>query len=356
MNNSIPQERGASWRQILSADAYFSTEDATLLHFGSPEQELRQAVNGSLVTPLPQFACIEAEGAEARAFLHAQFTNDVQNLPENTAQFSAWCTAKGRMLANFILHPYPAAAGEKFRLLLATELVPTILKRLRMYVLRSKVALTDHTNVLGHLGLAGTDTPAVLGALGLSVPEENMRLTLMDNNVTLLTLPDGRYILSAPWPALPELWQQLSARLPPVGVPVWQWLDVRAGLPWVGGATTEAFVPQMMDFEKMGGVSFKKGCYPGQEIIARSQYLGQIKRHLYRVESKRPLASGEDLFSPTSPGQSVGKVVTAAPTLVGACTALAVVLENAAPDLRQNDADGPKLQATAVYKADESGA
>lgn len=325
--------------------------------FLNPEPEIQQAATGAPFVTTLNLASLEISGADARVFLHNQFTSDVKSLEIGQAQLSAWCTAKGRMVANFILYPL---SGDVFRLLLPLELLPGFIKRLQMYVLRSRVKLTslsvaqDAAGAQGQLGLSGTHAADALTALGLPVPETPLSVATL-NETSIIRLPDGRFILSAPLESLHHFGEQWSTRIQPARQTAWEWLDIRAGLPWITRATTEAFVPQMMDFEKMGGVSFTKGCYPGQEIVARSQYLGQVKRHLYRLASQHPLTPGEDLHSPASPDQPAGKVITAAAATdtltnaTGSYAALAVVLKSAAADLRQGSNDGASVQATPVY-------
>jgi folate-binding protein YgfZ len=332
----------ASWQHALNARRH-PDNPAEILHFGHPEEELRQAVAGTILTPLPQLACITASGADARDFLHGQLTNDVKSLPEGQAQLAAWCTAKGRVLANFILYP----SDDVFYLILSAELLPAVLKRLQRYVLRSQVELSDLSAGLGHLGLSGPDAETALADIGLPAPELPMRVA-RQGDARVVRLPDHRFILSAAQESLPGLWQALSSRIQPAGSPVWRWLDIRAAFPWITGATTEAFVPQMMNFEKLGGVSFQKGCYPGQEIVARAQYLGEIKRHLYRLQSPVALSPGENIHAAASPDQAAGKIIVCAPEPEGQYTALAVALDACAHDLRQGAPNGPRLLADAV--------
>jgi folate-binding protein YgfZ len=264
-------------------------------------------------------------------------TSDVKSLQEGQAQLAAWCTPKGRMLANFILYP---EAEDVFGLILSAELLPDILKRLRIYVLRSQVELTDLSADTGCLGLSGPKAAAILEEAGFSVPQAPMEVTLRDDT-RLIGLPEQRFILFAAQESLPDLWRQLSARISSVGHLAWRWLDIRATFPWITGVTTEAFVPQMMNFEKLGGISFQKGCYPGQEVVARAQYLGEIKRHLYRIQSPAALLPGETLCSLGAPGWTAGKVIVAAPDPEGQHVALAVVLDAFVDDLHQGAPDGP---------------
>ena len=144
------------------------------------------------------------------------------------------------------------------------------------------------------------------------------------------------------------LWQKLSIKARPAGIPAWRWLDIQAAFPLVTLATKEEFVPQMADFEKIGGVSFHKGCYPGQEVVARTQYLGKVKRHLYRLTSEQTLKAGDVLHSPDNPDQSCGMVMTAAASPAGGYEALAVVQSNFSGNVRLGALDGPKVSATAV--------
>lgn len=333
-----------TWLQTLSGlGATFTPDNTDVEHFGNPAHELSAAAQGTVLVPLLHFSCIEASGSDAKAFLHGQFTNDLNHLQAGQAQLSSWCSAKGRMLVSFINYPQE----ENYRLMLATDLLPTTLKRLQMFVLRSQVKLVDLSQTLGHLGLAGSGAGAALEAAGLPVPVTPMATQRLDQT-SIIRLSPGRFIIAAPLTELTALWQKLAGRATPAGLPAWHWLDVQEAFPWITGPTREEFVPQMADFEKMGGVSFHKGCYPGQEIVARTQYLGKVKRHLYRIKSPVPLLPGEELHSPASPDQSAGKVVTCAPNPDQGFVALAVVLAPAAEDLHQGSASGPQLQAEAV--------
>ncbi len=333
------------WLQHLTTlGARLNPDGTEITDFGQPEQELQAAAQATILVPLVQFSAIEAHGEEAKSFLHGQFTNDVNHLQPGNAQLSSWCSAKGRMLVSFLNFNL----GERYRLVLSQELTPAILKRLRMFVLRSKVTLEDQSATLGFLGLSGPQAGAALQAAGLTVPEASLSTTTQDDTL-VLRLPDGRFMITAPLETLPQLWASLASQATPAGLPAWQWLDVQAPLPWVTGSTQEEFVPQMADFEKLGGVNFQKGCYPGQEVVARTQYLGKVKRHLYRLKSPVALLAGEDLHSPASPDQAAGKVVNCAPDPAGGYAALAVILAGTAEDLHQGAMTGPVLQATAVH-------
>lgn len=311
--------------------------------FGDPAGELLAAAGGSIVVPLAHLGLIDCAGEDAKSFLHNQLTNDINHLAPSRAQLAAWCTAKGRMIASFFV--WQGDAG--YRLALASELVAPVQKRLQMFVLRSQVTLTDRSHEIALLGLAGPQAAAALVAAGLPLPAAVLD-TASAGATQVLRLAEQRFIVAIPVTAAPALWPQLTATLRPAGTPAWRWLDIAAGLPLITGATREEFVPQMADFDKLGGVSFHKGCYPGQEIVARTQYLGKVKRHLFRIASALPLAAGTSLHSPENPDQSIGMIATAAPAPTGGYAGLAVIQSNFAASARLGAIDGPAIQASAV--------
>jgi folate-binding protein YgfZ len=334
-----------NWRSFLeSTEAVFAGDTSEISSFGDGAGELQAAGRQTVIVPLTHLAMIEAGGEEAKSFLHSQFTSDVNHLADGQAQHAGWCSAKGRMQASFVLWH----TGARYHLVLAADLLEATLKRLKMFVLRAKVTLAADEQIL--LGLSGPQAAAALADAGLAVPEDVLQ-TAAANGCTVLRLDAGRFIVAAPAAAAPDLWQKLTLKARPAGTPAWRWLDIQAAFPLVTLATKEEFVPQMADFEKIGGISFHKGCYPGQEVVARTQYLGKVKRHLYRLSSGVPLQAGDDLFSPENLDQASGKVMSAAPTPDGGFAALAVVQSNFAANLHLGSREGPQLQAVAVNPA-----
>ncbi|MDR1648448.1 MAG: folate-binding protein [Zoogloeaceae bacterium] len=326
--------------------------------FDTREAEFCAASAGKTVlAPLPHLAVLEISGDDALSFMQGQFTQDLRPLRAGVARYAAWCSAKGRMLANFLVAPLPCAE-KRFYLILAADLVEATLKRLPMFVLRAKVRIAAVPLLV--LGLAGEETAAALQMLGLNTPPPpavaqdatpEATLTFSSDGFVVIRLPEAepRFLLLLPPEKGAELWPRLATMAQPVRAALWQGLDVRAGFPWITAATREAFVPQMADFAPLG-VSFKKGCYTGQEIVARTQHLGKVKRHLYRLASSSPLVPGEPLYSPAcadQPGSIAGTVVTVAPGEDG-YAALAVLLETGAGDLRQGGANGSVLTASLV--------
>ena len=333
------------WHDFLAAvGAQFAADARDISHFGNAAGELQATASGTVLVPLTHLGLIDAAGEEAKSFLHNQLTSDINHLAEGQAQHSAWCTAKGRMLASFVIWRRDGA----YRLALAAELEEAILKRLQMYVLRAKVKNSDVSADYALVGVAGPQAEAALAAADLAVPAEAMT-TARTADVIVIRLDAQRFVLEVPAASTADLWKQLAGQATPAGTDAWRWLDVQAALPVVTGPTKEEFVPQMADFEKIGGVSFHKGCYPGQEIVARTQYLGKVKRHLYRLTSTQSTAAGADLFSPGNPDQACGKVVSAAPSPTGGYVGLAVIQANFADDVRLESREGPAIQVSAVH-------
>ncbi len=333
-----------NWRSFLeSTDAVIDGASNEILHFGDAAAELKAAQTLTVLVPLTHLGQLHAAGDDAKTFLHSQFTSDINHLGADQVQHSAWCSAKGRMQASFIVW----RDGENYQLALAADLQEAAQKRLQMFILRSKVKLSSQTETHVLLGLAGPQAGEALADAGLPCPTAAMTCAT-SNGVQVLAMEAGRYIISAPFEAMPALWQKLSIKARPAGLPVWRWLDIEIGFPLITLATKEEFVPQMADFEKLGGVSFHKGCYPGQEIVARTQYLGKVKRHLFRLTSNTPMQAGGDLYSPDNLDQACGMVVSSAASPNGGFVALAVVQSNFATNVHLDSREGPLVEALAV--------
>ncbi|MGH8765606.1 MAG: YgfZ/GcvT domain-containing protein [Burkholderiales bacterium] len=233
---------------------------------------------------LEQYGLLQASGADARAFLHAQLTNDIEHLAPGNARYAGWCTAKGRLLASFLVVPH----ADGFLLQLSRDLVPAVLKRLPMFILRSKVKLADVSGQWVQYGV-WDEAPGV----PLAVTESN-------GNISICIEPGRSLVFAAG-----------DAYTPDRSGDDWALAEVRAGRPLIVQSTQDQFVPQMVNLELAGGVDFRKGCYPGQEIVARAQYRGAVKRRMYRLRGET-LKPGQELFSDDTPGQASGTVVNAA--------------------------------------------
>jgi hypothetical protein len=250
------------------------------------------------------------------------------------------------MLANLVLWQ---AAPQSFRALLPAELADGVTRRLRMYVLRSKVTITA---LDGEACLTGVGGPAgetvLLQALGVA-PAAVFGVAAADG-ATVLSLPGPRYVVVAPPRETGELRGRITRHARPVGTAVWGWLTIDAGVPVVTQATQEQFVPQAVNWDVLGGISFRKGCYPGQEIVARTRYLGRLKERLYALHTAGPALPGTRIFGSVFGDQACGTVVNAAPAPEGGTTLLAVVQIAAAEarDLRLGAIDGPRLDPRAL--------
>lgn len=307
--------------------------------FGNPAEELLRARAGSLLTPLTDIGLIRASGPDAATFLHNLLTNDIEGLPKDGVRRCGLCTPKGRLLASMLVwHD-----GDDLLIAVAADIHAALLKKLSMYVLRAKVKLTDASDACVLLGLSGPDAAALIGEIGGTLPPAMKSVEIPQGRI--LRLGDMRFMLAIDASTVPAVWERLAARAAPAGLDAWHWLDIVAGLPQITLATQEAFVPQMINFETdaVGGVSFKKGCYPGQEIVARAQYLGKVKRRMYRarIESAATLpAAGAHLYAPETGDASCGQIVNATPAPGGGHDVLAV-LQTACADAGEVHLDSP---------------
>ncbi|MDE2598454.1 MAG: folate-binding protein YgfZ [Rhodocyclaceae bacterium] len=295
-------------------------------HRGHLLDETRAA---TIAVPLVDSALIRASGEDNAAFLHNLLTNDVTGIPADGVRYAGFCTPKGRLLATFLIwHD-----GADLWLQTAADIQPTMQKKLSMYILRSKAKLHDGAegeNARVLIGLAGPQAAGALAALKLGTPPGVNQVAAIAGGQVLGVAHD-RYVLALDVPAAKTAWPTLKEYAIPAGLNAWRLRDIADGLPRVVAATQEQFIPQMVNFEAVGGVSFKKGCYPGQEIVARTQYLGKIKRRMYRATVAAPAVAGQDLYAPETGEQSCGNVVIAAQTADNAWECL-VVLQSSAYD------------------------
>jgi len=279
-------------------------------------------------------ALVAVTGDDARPFLQGQFTSDVEALGVGDAQWSGWCTAKGRLVATFLV----LRRANGFLLMLPAEIAAAFAKRLSMFVLRSKVKIADASGELARFGIAGEGAASLVRARWGGVPAPMK--SLERDGATCVAIDEERFVAFGA--------AALAAGFPRGTQDQWEWALIQAGVPVVLAATQEAFVPQMANLELVGGVSFKKGCYPGQEIVARTQYRGILKRrmalaHVGAGERPQP---GQNVYSAAFGEQSAGTIVNAAPSPAGGYDALVVAqvesLERG--DLRWKSPDGPAME------------
>ena len=308
------------WTDFLaSRGALLDRQSVT--SFGDPAGELAAARDHAVVCDLAPMAVLRVAGPDATDFLQGQLTNDVLSLAPGASQLTAWCSPKGRMLANFLVRRIDSAA---FDLMLPVTLLEAVRKRLSLFVLRSKLTISDVSGASVRLGVGGPDASvAIRGVLG-DVPALLRSMTTTDGAV--VALPGGCFVVHTGPQQATELWDRLAAAARPAGFPVWQWLTIQAGVPVITLPTTDRFVPQMANWDALDGVSFQKGCYTGQEIVARTQYLGRLKERLVlaHVDGEVP-TPGDRLHSPAFGDQPCGTVVNAASAPGGGADLLAVL-------------------------------
>jgi len=330
------------WDDFLSQRGARIDAD-TVQHFGNAAAELRAARDGNVMVPLTHLGLIACNGEDAQSFLHGQLSNDIKLLAPERSEYAAYCSPKGRMLANFLVW----REGEAYCLQLARSLLPAIQKRLSMYVLRSKVKLNEASEARLSFGLSGSGARTALQELFPALPQQAHQVMRHPDHGTLIALPGNRFQLIAEAEAARRLWQMLAATLTPAGTPCWEWLEIRNGIPLLTSATQEQFVPQMANMELIGAVNFKKGCYPGQEIVARTQHLGQIKRRmvLAHMEGNSMPQPGDELYSSLLDGQESGMVVNAQAAPEGGYDLLAVLQTSSigSGSVHFKAADGPAL-------------
>ncbi|SAL78756.1 folate-binding protein YgfZ [Caballeronia arvi] len=292
--------------------------------------------------PLTQFGVIDVKGEDAAAFLHTQITNDVQHLDASTARLAGYCSPKGRLLGSFLMW----RTADTVRLLIAQDVQAAVQKRLSMFVLRSKAKLSDATPEIAAVGFAG-DVRAALSGIFDALPD-GVHVKVEGPHGALIRVPDAahrpRFLWVGPKADVETQLAKLEGKLARVPEAMWDWLDIHAGEPRITQATVEQFVPQMVNFDVLGAVNFKKGCYPGQEIVARSQYRGTIKRRTALAHADSATA-GAELFHSDDPGQPCGLVVNVAPGEGGGVDCL-VEVKLAALDngtVHVGSAEGPAL-------------
>lgn len=337
------------WKAFLqNAGAEFDA--GGVASYGNPPRELSIAITGNVFADLSHYGLIAVHGDDAGEFLQGQLTNDVRKVDPQHSQLSGLCNPKGRLLANFRIFRH----GDSYYLCLPEDMIETVISRLRMFVLRSRVTLEEAGDTFVHLGLSGEDPQTELQAFAGPLPEEIGQVSARDSLI-VIRVPGiyPSYEVFTTTDQAMSLWQKLNVRSAPVGAEAWRLLDIQAGIPMIGPQTREAFVPQMINLQLIDGVSFKKGCYTGQEIVARMQYLGKLKRRMYRahVDANTAPLPGDELFCAADSEQSCGQLLSVAAHPDGHYALLVVAqisrAESGEP-LHLGGVDGPPLTLEAL--------
>ena len=330
----------SSWRQALT-ERGARTEGDRVTGFGDSQREVQPGAVATTLTALLSQGLIIASGEDAQAFLQGQLSNDITRVSRSRAQLAAYCTPKGRVLATLLLWN----TEDGYVLELPRELCDSIRKRLQMYVLRSRVQLTDASDQPAVIGLVGPDAAVVVRSeLGIALSSDYD--VAQSNGLTAIGLPGGRVQVIADVVRGVETWDRLARSCVAVGEEIWDAHAVAAGIPAITAATQDQFTPHMLNLDLVGGVSFDKGCYTGQEIVARTQYLGQVKRRLARFATTARAVPGTPVYADAAP---VGLVVNAACSQAGEFELLAVTQtqatqRSAGGAVLRLGADGPALR------------
>lgn len=300
----------------------------------------------AVVAPVPGLGLLTFEGPDAAAFLHSQLSSDVIAMVPGSVGWSSYNSPKGRMLGSLLLW---RRAPDAFAALVAQDLAEALARRLSMFVLRAKVVIADLSAAGQRFGVAGAGArDAIAAALG-DAPAPAQGIAIAE--CLVIATPDGRQVVHAPEALATTVGAQLAARAQAVPADHWDWLAIAAGVPLITRATQDRFIPQSANWDLVGGINFRKGCYPGQEIVARMQYLGRLKERLLAFHVAAPVpAPATPIFAATFGDQACGTVVNAAAAPGGGSDLLAVVQWAALDDagLHLSTPDGPPLSPRAL--------
>ncbi len=334
-----------TWQTYITQQGA-QADNAGRITFSETTSEISAAESGDVIADLSHLALVQVSGDDAQTFLLNQLTNDLRVVNDRHSQLSAYCTPKGRMLAIFRI--YFRDSG--YLLQLPAVIAESIVSRLRMYVMRAKVVLESADNLVC-IGLAGPGSEAALTSFPMGVPQK-INESQMSGKFMVTRLPgnQARFSIVTDTESAKSFWEKLHKSFTPIGAAAWSWLEIKSGQPVVLPETSEAFVPQMTNLDLIDGINFKKGCYPGQEIVARMQYLGKLKQRMVaaHISADHSPSPGDNLFAPGFRDQSVGTIVDAQPNPKHGYDLLAVAKLEAieANELHFGTPDGPSVELT----------
>ncbi|WP_299871273.1 folate-binding protein YgfZ [uncultured Cocleimonas sp.] len=275
-----------------------------------------------VLADLSERGLLEVTGEDAESFLQNQLTNDIRNVNDTTHQESAWCSPKGRIIANFRVFK----RGDSFLLDLSADLVEHVTKKLRMYVMMSKVTIDDVSDSLVHFSYSGQGADAELNEILDNVPKASTE-AVQSGSLSVLSIAGSnpRFDIFGEVDDCKSLWQKLSGDAVIATSSHWDYLNIQAGIPMISTESSEAWIPQMVNYIHIGGVDFKKGCYPGQEVVARLNYLGKTKRRMFHIEAE--VSSALEVGSPikSENDTEAGKVLSSVVNPEGKAEALVIL-------------------------------
>jgi tRNA-modifying protein YgfZ len=330
------------WQNFLASRGA-QIHDGVVSNFGDAASERTATRDGTVLCDLGQFGMLRVSGTDAETFLQNLLSNDIREVSATRAQFSSLNSPKGRILATMLI----LREGDDYLLQLPRALCEPIRKKLSMYVLRSKVRIGDAGNEIVTLGLSGMDAPAILSAKFDALPQDHLGCHSTGLG-SVIKIGDMRWQLYTTAQNANLIWTEISRKARPVGSVCWDWLNIRSGIPVILSQTQEQFVAQMANFDLVNGLNFNKGCYPGQEIVARTQYLGKLKRRMYlaHIDTANSPHAGDELYSAEMEGQPSGMIVNSAPAPVSGYDVLAVIQTSSreSQTLHWNSPQGATLQ------------
>ncbi len=331
----------SEWRDFLINHGAEMVDDA-VVSFGNLEQERHVVTSGNVICDLSHLSILEVNGEDSADFLQNLLTNDIKALEIGNSQFSGWCTPKGRLL---VLFKVVRVAQQRFLLLLPRELVDEASKKLTMFIFRSKVTIQNISENVVRIGLAGPQAETLLEGIARPEVPREVDQGAVSETCTIVRLPPGpnpRFLVMTQLEPAKKIWSHFHVKAAAIGQGSWELIKIRSGIPSVFAQTRESFVPQMINLQNVNGLSFTKGCYPGQEVVARMEYLGKLKRKMYPVfiHDKSTPTAGSTLYSKSSTSaQGAGKVVSIERNGDGDWEGLAVIENGAveADDLTLNE-------------------
>ncbi len=319
-----------NWQAFLS-DQGATIDNGCVSSFNTPEnnipaEEIEYGHHANILCDLSYYTLIKVSGADANNFLQGQLSNDINHVSETESQMSSYCSPKGRALALFRVF----RIAEAYYLSLPSEIAEKTLKRLKMFIMRSDVQMDDVTEQYFHFGVAGQQAAEYISAaLGINNLPENADKAIVNQQISLQKLPGtvDRYEIFGPYSDAMTSWNKLKTNCQPAGQAAWDLQRINAAIPEITSNIVDAFVPQMLNLQLINAVNFQKGCYPGQEIVARTKYLGKLKKRLYLAEitTQNPITVGTDLYESGDNQQSIGKIVSSAATATNTYHVLAVL-------------------------------
>jgi folate-binding protein YgfZ len=316
------------WLEFLKSEGA-TIENDKVLRFADRDDELFDLYNRTFVAPLDDYGVISVAGEDNTNFLQNQFSNDVRLVSQTHSQLNAYCSPKGRVLSLFRV----IKQEDTYFLLLPQERLQSTLNRLKMFVLRSKVTLEDASDTMGALGIAGDKATKLAKTLAPNLPQTPEDCEYAEQR-SVITLPGepNRYLIFGAYGKLTAAWNKCKQQAIPASAQIWTFLNIQTGLPEVLEVNSDEFVPQMLNLHSLNAINFKKGCYPGQEVVARMHYLGKQKRRMYLAHVAAEIAPqpGDNVYSEANisddgMGQSVGKIVSTTPSPHGGYDVLVVM-------------------------------